>query len=213
MKGQSGMIPVTGLGTVSLSDEKGVDAMKNAITAGYRMLDTALLYNNHYDVGKVIKEADIPREELWITSKVGFFPNEKDNDKLWMFNSTNIKGHEIESMELSLEELGLLYVDLCLIHNPTVSTVEYTAASFPHFFELMNYYGSELAIRPKTFANGESTRDFIMKAHYKRVKEEVDKAKAKEDRIKSWRNMETLHANGSYFPIFMFSSYFCCNYR
>ena len=74
VKGQGGKIPQVGLGTATLKGDECVNAVKSAIKAGYRMIDTALLYDNHKEVGEGIrqglKENNLTRDDVFLTSKV-----------------------------------------------------------------------------------------------------------------------------------------------
>ncbi|CAL1150830.1 unnamed protein product [Cladocopium goreaui] len=94
---------------------------------GYRTLDTALIYGNHGMVREAIEESGIQRDELFLTSKVGFFPSSMDLPQEHQaafgvatlpmpadlpFHPLNVKGKEIEAIELSLKELGVDYLDL-----------------------------------------------------------------------------------------------------
>lgn len=84
--------------------EETKNAVLAALRAGYRHIDTAAVYKNEKAVGEAIKESGIPREELFITTKV------------W---NDDIREHRVkEAFELSLKKLGLDYVDLYLIHWP-----------------------------------------------------------------------------------------------
>lgn len=80
------------------------------------------------EVGEGIKKSGVPREEIFVTSKVSFFP--PNSEGVWMHNANNLKGQETESIDLSLKQLGLDYVDLLLIHNPCASKEEYNAGNF-----------------------------------------------------------------------------------
>ncbi|MBR1738188.1 MAG: aldo/keto reductase [Firmicutes bacterium] len=84
------------------------DAVKNALAAGYRHIDTAAAYFNEEDVGKAIKSSGIPRDEIYVTSK------------LWMQDY----GYEAakEGIDTSLKKLGLDYMDLYLLHQPYKDT-------------------------------------------------------------------------------------------
>ena len=93
-----------------------MEKIENAISEGYRMLDTALLYGNQKEVGQAVKNSGVIREKIWITTKISFFPI--GNDCLWMYNANNLVGDELSSIELSLQLLDMTYVDLCLLHNP-----------------------------------------------------------------------------------------------
>ena len=109
-------IPCLGFGTATLKGPSAVEKIENAISEGYRMLDTALLYGNQKEVGQAVKNSGVIRKKIWITTKVSFFPI--GNDCLWMYNANNLVGDELSSIELSLQLLDMTYVDLCLLHNP-----------------------------------------------------------------------------------------------
>ena len=63
-------IPKLGLGTWLIDNEKVVDVVKTALEVGYHHIDTAQAYGNEEGVGKAIRESNIPREEIFITSKI-----------------------------------------------------------------------------------------------------------------------------------------------
>ena len=63
-------IPKLGLGTWFIEDNKAVEAVKEAVKAGYRLIDTAQAYGNERGVGEGIRTCGIPREELFVVSKV-----------------------------------------------------------------------------------------------------------------------------------------------
>jgi 2,5-diketo-D-gluconate reductase A len=99
-------IPQIGLGVWQASDgDETYDAVLAAIKTGYRLIDTAMVYQNESAVGRAVKDSGVARKDLFITTK------------LW--NSD--QGHERvrPAIENSLERLGLNYVDLYLIHWPT----------------------------------------------------------------------------------------------
>lgn len=157
--GQGGKIPQVGLGTSNLTGETCEQAVVEAIKSGYRLIDTALLYGNHAEVGagvlRGIAESNLDRDDVFIISKVGFFPPTAKERELWMYEGgPNIKGSEAEAIELSLSQLKLKYVDMFLIHNPTATIEEYNCASLPHFFELFNLKNKEDAVKPQTLPNG-----------------------------------------------------------
>lgn len=98
-------MPWFGLGVYKAQEgEETLQAVKAAIKAGYRSIDTAALYENEESVGKAIRESGVPREELFITTKV--WNSEQRNDTV------------LEAFETSLNKLGLDYVDLYLVHWP-----------------------------------------------------------------------------------------------
>lgn len=63
-------IPAIGLGTVYLKGEAGVDAITCAIRNGYRLIDSAIRYDNEGAVGEAVRQSGIPREQLFLTSKL-----------------------------------------------------------------------------------------------------------------------------------------------
>lgn len=98
-------IPVVGFGTWQTPDgDVAVESVKAALAAGYRHIDTAQGYKNEESVGKAIKESGVPREEIFLTTK------------LW--NSNHSYELVMQSFQESLEKLGTDYVDLFLIHWP-----------------------------------------------------------------------------------------------
>jgi len=98
-------IPIIGLG-VFKSKDKTFDAVTTALKLGYRHIDTAQGYNNEVDVGRAIKESGIPREEIFVTTK------------LWSSAETHTYDEALKRMKKSLDDLGLEYVDLFLMHSP-----------------------------------------------------------------------------------------------
>lgn len=98
-------IPVLGLGVFkSREGDEAYNAVKWAIEAGYKHVDTAAVYGNEVSVGKAIKDSGIKREEIFITTK------------LW--NENMRQGNQYQAFEESLARLGVDYVDLYLIHWP-----------------------------------------------------------------------------------------------
>lgn len=98
-------IPVLGFGTFKAKDgEEAYRAVLEALKAGYRHIDTAAIYQNEESVGQAIKDSGVPREELFVTTK------------LW--NSQQTYEQARQAFEESLENLGLEYLDLYLIHWP-----------------------------------------------------------------------------------------------
>lgn len=101
-------MPIIGFGTFRIPEgEEVYNAVKTALEAGYRFIDTAMMYKNEEGVGRAIKDSGISREELFITTK------------LWNTD----QGYEttLKAIDASLIKLDLDYVDLYLIHWPTAS--------------------------------------------------------------------------------------------
>ena len=98
-------MPLFGLGVWRLESGKETrDAVSYALELGYIHIDTASMYNNEEDVGVAIQESSLPREKLFITTKV--------NSSELGYDST------LEACERSLKKLKLTYLDLFLIHKP-----------------------------------------------------------------------------------------------
>ncbi|AST90161.1 aldo/keto reductase [Sutcliffiella cohnii] len=104
-------MPQLGFGVWQVADDEATAAVKKAIEVGYRSIDTAMIYKNEVGVGKAIKESSVPREELFITTKV--------------WNSDQGYENTLRAFDESLERLGLDYVDLYLIHWPTPQFDQY----------------------------------------------------------------------------------------
>lgn len=96
-------MPAVGLGTWQSKPNEVREAVKAALLAGYRHIDTALAYGNEHEVGQGIKDSGVPREEIWVTTKL---------DNPWH------KRVE-EGITSSLKDLGMDYVDLYLMHWPS----------------------------------------------------------------------------------------------
>jgi diketogulonate reductase-like aldo/keto reductase len=107
-------IPAIGFGTYPMKGEECVAAVAGAIEVGYRLIDTAVNYENESEVGEGLRRSGVPREELFVTSKI---PGRHH-------------GYEdaVASTKESLERLGLDYLDLHLIHWPNPSVDKYTEA-------------------------------------------------------------------------------------
>ena len=97
-------MPILGFGTYQIPPEETKQAVLDAIDVGYRLIDTAQSYLNEKEVGEAIAECGIPREELFITTKV------------WIENYGYDKCRA--SVLESMEKLGLDYIDLVLLHQP-----------------------------------------------------------------------------------------------
>ena len=98
-------VPAFGLGTFRLKDQVVIDSVTNGLEVGYRVIDTAQIYGNEAEVGHAIAASNVPREELFITTKI--WTDNFAADKL------------IPSLKESLAKLQTDHVDLTLIHWPS----------------------------------------------------------------------------------------------
>lgn len=97
-------MPLLGYGVFQVSNEDTYRCVKDALEVGFRLIDTAAAYGNEEEVGKAIRDSAIPRDEIFVTSK------------LWLqdYGYENAK----KAIEKYLRKLGLGYIDLYLIHQP-----------------------------------------------------------------------------------------------
>lgn len=97
-------IPKLGLGTWCIDNDKAAQAVRTAVALGYRLIDTAQAYKNEQGVGEGIRSCGVPREELFVASKV----------------AAELKTYEAAaaSIEETLEKMGLDYLDQMIIHAP-----------------------------------------------------------------------------------------------
>ncbi|PPA69399.1 aldo/keto reductase [Jeotgalibacillus proteolyticus] len=105
-------MPWLGFGVFKVKDgEEVVNSVKAALETGYRSIDTAAIYGNEAGVGQAIAESTVPREELFITTKV--------------WNSNHGYEKTLAAFDESMDKLGLDYLDLYLIHWPLPSQGKY----------------------------------------------------------------------------------------
>jgi diketogulonate reductase-like aldo/keto reductase len=95
-------MPLLGLGTWMARGREAFDAVRRALELGYRLVDTATMYDNEQEVGEALAASGVPREEVFVTTKL----------------PPGRAGRERETLEESLDALGLEHVDLWLIHWP-----------------------------------------------------------------------------------------------
>lgn len=98
-------LPAFGLGTFRLKDQVVIDSVKSGLELGYRLVDTAQIYGNEAEIGRAIAESGVPRDDLFITTKI------------WTANYA--KDKLIPSLKDSLAKLRTDHVDLTLIHWPS----------------------------------------------------------------------------------------------
>ena len=97
-------MPMVGLGVYNISERKTQKVVEEAIATGYRSIDTAAYYDNEQGVGDAVRACGVPRESLFITTKIC--------DSCYTHDQT------FRSIDRSMKELGLDYVDLMLLHQP-----------------------------------------------------------------------------------------------
>ncbi len=107
-------IPQLGLGVWQVEPEITARVVKDGISTGFRLIDTAEGYNNEQGVGQAIKESGVPREQLFITSKLR--------------NGGHARDQALQSFDKTMEALGLETLDMFLIHWPVPSQGKYVEA-------------------------------------------------------------------------------------
>lgn len=97
-------VPKLGLGTWFIDDDKAAEAVRAAVKLGYRLIDTAQAYGNERGVGEGVRTCGVPREQLFVASKV----------------AAELKTYEeaARSIDETLEKMGLDYLDQMIIHSP-----------------------------------------------------------------------------------------------
>ena len=97
-------IPKLGLGTWFINDRDAAGAVRNAVKLGYRLIDTAQAYKNEAGVGEGVRTCGVPREEIFVTSKIAAEAKSYDAAK--------------KAIDDILAKTGLEYLDLVIIHAP-----------------------------------------------------------------------------------------------
>lgn len=97
-------IPKLGLGTWFIEDDKAADAVREAVKSGYRLIDTAQAYGNECGVGEGVRTCGVPREEIFVTSKVAAEHKTYEQAKA--------------GIDETLQKMGLDYLDMMIIHSP-----------------------------------------------------------------------------------------------
>ncbi len=100
--GVGGALPLVGLGTWEMTGSQCYGAVRYALDVGYRHIDTATMYGNERDVGRAVRQSGVPREDVFVTTKL----------------PPRNAGKERKTLEGSLRALGTDYVDLWLVHWP-----------------------------------------------------------------------------------------------
>ena len=102
-------MPVLGLGTYSLHGETCKNAVKSALSQGYRLIDTAYMYGNETEIGEAIRESGVPREEIFVITKI--YPGEQF-------------ANPEQAVQDSLDRLNIGYIDMMLLHHPGANDVK-----------------------------------------------------------------------------------------
>lgn len=100
-------IPMVGLGTYSLRGDTCVYSVRTAIQNGYRLIDTASYYGNEREVGEGIRKSGVPREEIFVTTKL--YPNQYS--------------YAAKAIDDALDKLDIGYIDMMLLHHPASNDV------------------------------------------------------------------------------------------
>lgn len=115
-------MPQLGLGVYKMTDsEETIRAISYALEVGYKAIDTAAIYENEKETGEAIRQSGIPREQLFITSKV--------------WNTDQGYDTTLKAFEASLERLGMDYLDLYLTHWPVAETFVDTYRAIERLYE------------------------------------------------------------------------------
>ena len=101
-------MPLNGIGTYSLTGDTCYNAISSALDSGVRLIDTAYMYNNEEEVGRAIRDSNVPREEIFVITKI--YPTQYDNPE--------------QAIEMAFEKLDIGYIDMMLLHHPGEGDVE-----------------------------------------------------------------------------------------
>ena len=128
-------MPLNGIGTYSLTGDECYDAITRALNSGVRLIDTAYMYHNEKEVGRAIRDSNIPRKDIFVITKI--YPTQ--------FNQPE------KAIEEALEKLDIDYIDMMLLHHPGTSDVKackamekYVEEGKIHSIGLSNWYVEEL---------------------------------------------------------------------
>lgn len=128
-------MPLNGIGTYSLTGDECYDAITSALNSGVRLIDTAYMYHNEEEVGRAIRDSNIPREDIFVITKI--YPTQ--------FNQPE------KAIEEALEKLDIDYIDMMLLHHPGTDDVKaykamekYVEKGKIHSLGLSNWYVEEL---------------------------------------------------------------------
>ena len=128
-------MPLNGIGTYSLTGDTCYNAITSALNSRVRLIDTAYMYGNEEEIGRAIRDSNVPREEIFVITKI--YPSQFDNPE--------------EATEMAFDKLGLDYIDMMLLHHPGTNDVKaykamekYAKEGKIHSLGLSNWYVEEL---------------------------------------------------------------------
>lgn len=101
-------MPVLGLGTYALTGDTAKESVLSALSSGVRLIDTAYMYGNEEEIGEAIRESGVPREEIFLITKI--YPGSQYSDPE-------------AAIELALNKLDIGYIDMMLLHHPGTNDV------------------------------------------------------------------------------------------
>lgn len=129
------VMPINGLGTYCLTGDTCFESVTSALQSGVRLIDTAYMYSNEEEVGRAIRESGIPREEIFVITKL--YPNQFSEPE--------------KAIEQALEKLDIDYIDMMLLHHPGTDDVKaykamekYVESGKIRSLGLSNWYVEEL---------------------------------------------------------------------
>ena len=102
-------MPILGLGTYSLHGDTCKNAVKSALSQGYRLIDTAYMYGNEQEIGEAIRESGVPREEIFVITKI--------------YPGAQFANPE-QAIQDALDKLNIDYIDMMLLHHPGANDVK-----------------------------------------------------------------------------------------
>lgn len=128
-------MPLNGIGTYSLTGDTAYNSVSSALENGVRLIDTAYMYHNEEEIGRAIRDSKIPREEIFVITKI--YPTQFSSPK--------------EAIDMALEKLNIGYIDMMLLHHPGENDVnaykemeKYVKEGKIHSIGLSNWYVEEL---------------------------------------------------------------------
>ncbi len=114
-------MPLLGLGVYDMYGKEAEAAISRALEIGYRLIDTAAMYRNETETGRAIRNSALPREQIFVTTKVN--------------NSNQGYDDTLKAFDASRKKMGLDYVDLYMIHWPLRNTRESTWKALEHLYQ------------------------------------------------------------------------------